>query len=201
MGYTIAGSYVAACNCRLLCPCPVDGTPTGPGDQCHGTGAFRIDRGNLDDVDLGGTSFVLLNHFPSNLTAGNWKVGIVVDEGASEEQAQAIDKIVSGQVGGPFGEFRALTGDYVGMQRGKIEMSDTKVSIGGVGDFTYEQLTGGDGSPTTESNAMFGFAPEFRLGKTSGSLSALGFDSEATYGESADYEFSSEMGGDVHARA
>src|SRR2546423_467907 len=42
MGYTISGTYVAACDCRLLCPCPVDGTPTGPNDQCHGAAAFGI---------------------------------------------------------------------------------------------------------------------------------------------------------------
>jgi hypothetical protein len=200
MGYSIAGTYLAACDCRLLCPCPVDGTPTGPDDQCTGIGAFRIDRGNLDDVDLAGVTFVLMNHFPANITSGNWKVGIVVDSAASDAQAQAIDTIVSGQAGGPFGEFRALTGDYVSMQRATVEMSDTGASIDGVGEVTYEQLVGGDGKPTTERNAMFGFAPEFRLGKTSGSYSALGFDTRASYGESSEFEFSSEAG-DTHVRA
>ena len=201
MGYSIAGTYVAACDCRLLCPCPVDGTPTGPNDQCHGAAAFRIDRGNLDGTDLSGVSFALLNHFPSNVTSGNWKVGIVVDGGASEEQANAVDTIVSGQAGGPFGEFRALISEYVGMQRGSVQISDTGATIDGVGEFTYEQFAGGDGTPTTESNAMFGFAPEFRLGKTSGSLTVHGFEGQATYGESAEFEFASEAGADVHVRA
>ena len=48
---------------------------------------------------------------PSNLTAGNWTVGLVVDEGASEEQAQALDRIISGQDGGPFAEFVPFIGE------------------------------------------------------------------------------------------
>ena len=93
MGYTIGGTYLASCNCRLLCPCPVDGTPTGPNDECHGAAAFRIDTGNLDGVDLAGVKFALLNHFPSNITSGNWKMGIVVDAG-SDEQAQAVEQMI-----------------------------------------------------------------------------------------------------------
>ena len=200
MGYTIAGTYVASCDCRLLCPCPVDGTPTGPNDECHGTAAFRIDRGNLDDVDLGGTSFALLNHFPSNITSGNWKMGIVVDA-SSDDQAQAVERIVSGQAGGPFAEFAPLIGEYTGMQRGSIEVTDKGASIEGVGQVTYEPFSGPDGGPTVSRNAMFGFAPEFRLGRTSGTFKGLGMDVEASYGENAEFEFSSEEAGAVHPRA
>ena len=130
MGYTISGTYLAACDCRLLCPCPVDGTPTGPEDQCHGAAAFRIDRGSLDDVDLSGVKFALVNHFPSNITSGNWKMGIVVDAG-SDDQAQAVERIISGQAGGVFGEFAPLIGEYTGMQRGSIDLSDKGATIEG----------------------------------------------------------------------
>jgi hypothetical protein len=179
----------------------VDGTPTGPNDECHGAAAFRIDRGNLDDVDLSGVTWAMINHFPANLSSGNWKMGLVVDEGASDEQAKAIETILSGQAGGPFAEFAPLISEFTGVQRGKVSLSDTSVSIAGVGDLKYEQLTGPDGGPTVSRNAMFGFAPEFRLGKTSGNYSAFGFDGSASYGESAEYEFSSEETGAVHPRA
>src|SRR5688500_9126524 len=104
MAYTLKGTYAGTCNCRGLCPCPVDGPPTSEGGECYGTLVFDIREGNLDDVDLSGVAVALYNHFPSNLTSGNWRVGIVVDEGASEQQAQALEQIFSGQVGGPFGE-------------------------------------------------------------------------------------------------
>jgi hypothetical protein len=49
MAYTIDGTYAGVCDCRLLCPCPVDGLPTGPGDQCHGVLVFDVREGSLDD--------------------------------------------------------------------------------------------------------------------------------------------------------
>jgi hypothetical protein len=65
----------------LLCPCPVDAPPTSDDGQRHGVGVFSIADGNLDDTDLSGVNLCLVNLFPSNLTSGNWKLGIVVDEG------------------------------------------------------------------------------------------------------------------------
>jgi hypothetical protein len=201
MAYSISGTYVASCDCRLVCPCPVDGTPTGPNDQCHGAAVFRIDRGSLDDVELGGTSFALLNYFPGNISSGNWAVSIVVNEGATDDQAKALETIVSGQAGGPFAEFAPLIAEYKGMSRGAIEVSEKGAKIGGVGNFTYDQLTGPDGGPTVTRNAMFGFVPEFRIGRTSGSYKGVNADVNASYGESGDFEYTSEMTGEIHPRA
>ena len=64
--------------------------------------------GNLDDTDLSGVNLGLVNLFPSNLTSGNWKLGIFVDENASDEQANALERIVKGEEGGVFEQFAAL---------------------------------------------------------------------------------------------
>jgi hypothetical protein len=201
MAYRIAGTYVASCNCAAICPCPVDGPPTGEGGECRGALAFGIKEGSLDDVELGGVSFVLYNWFPSNLTAGNWKVGIIVDDGASDEQAQAVEQIVTGEVGGPFGEFKPLIGEYVGMERASVSVTDNSFSVAGKTDITFEPYAGPDGSPTTVKSAMFGFAPEYKIGKGSGSSDAFGLQFEAKYAESTDFEFSTEMAGELHPRA
>jgi hypothetical protein len=201
MAYRIAGTYVATCDCQLLCPCPVDGPPTGENGECKGLLVFGVREGNLDDTDLSGTSFALWNHFPSNLTAGNWTVGVVVDEGASDEQAQALERIVSGQEGGPFGDFEPLIGEYKGMERAGVTVSDSSASVSGKGDIRFEPLTGPDGSPTTVSGAMFGFAPTFKVGRGSGHVNSPAGEFDSVYGESADYEFSSEGGPEVHPRA
>ena len=42
-------------------------------------------------------------------------------------------------------------------------------------------------------NAAFGFAPEFRVGRSSGHTDVFGIEFDAVYAESADYEFASEM--------
>jgi hypothetical protein len=205
MAYTIKGTYGAVCDCRLVCPCPVDGTPTGEGDTCHGVAVFQIREGNLDDTDLANVTFALLNYFPSNISSGNWKVSIAVDEGASDEQAQAIERILSGQEGGPFGEFVPLIGEYAGMQRGPVRLSNGDSPAGavqGVGDFGIELMRGPDGSPTTVRSAMFGFAPEYKLGKASGRIEVFGTSYDPKYAETADFQFSTTAPeGAVHPRA
>ena len=196
MAYRIAGTYAAGCNCQLVCPCPMDGPPTGSGGECRGLVAFSISRGDLDGTDLSGVNWALWNRFPANLSAGDWTVGIVVDESASDEQAQAVERIASGQEGGPFAEFAPLIGEYTGMERGSITVSDgdrASVSVSGRGQFTFEPFRGPDGSPTTVSKAMFGFSPTFKIGKTSGRIRA-DQEVECVYGEGAEFEYTSEMG-------
>lgn len=194
MAWRISGTYVATCHCQLICACPTDGPPTGPNGECRGVAVFQIADGNLDDTDLGGTSFAFCNEFPSNLTAGNWKVGIVVDEGASDDQASAIERILHGEEGGAFGDFAALYGEWLGVERGSITFSggdQPSASVSGV-DFTFEPLEGPDGTQTTVKNAMYGFAPEFRVGRAPTKSNLFGLDFDGVYGETADYEFSDE---------
>lgn len=206
MAWRMSGTYVASCSCQLLCPCPADGPPTGPDGQCHGLGVFQIREGNLDDTDLSGINMGLVNLFPSNLTSGNWKFGIVVSENASDDQLDAIRRIMSGQEGGIFADFAGLVGENLGVERGEVTFSDGDQPTGSISgsSFTFEPLPGpeGSGAQTTVKNAMFGFAPEFRVGRTSGSQSAMGIEFDARYGETADYEFSSEpTAGAPRARA
>jgi hypothetical protein len=202
MAWRIAGSYAASCSCNLICPCPVDGTPTGPDDECKGFIVFSIQDGNLDEVDLSGVNFALYNHFPSNLTAGNWKVAIVVDSGASDEQAQAIERICKGEEGGPFGELSNFYGEYLGTERDSVTFSDgdrPTASVGSSSEMTFEPLEGPDGSPTTVKGAMFGFAPEYRIGRGPGKSDRFGLSYEPIYAEAADFEFSTEQSAEAPA--
>jgi len=192
MAYRLAGTYVAVCDCSLYCPCPTDGQPTGKDGQCHSTMVFQVRDGTVADTDLSGVDFALFNHFPSNLTAGNWTVGLVVDDAASDEQVEAIEQIFSGEEAGLLGLLGALIGEHKGTERAPIRVSNGSVSIGEMAQFTFEPALGGDGSPTTVRNAMFGLAPEYQIGKGSGRSTAFDMGYEASYGQSADFEFSSE---------
>jgi hypothetical protein len=203
VAYRIAGTYVAVCDCAGICPCPVDGAPTGDNGECLGSLVFDIKEGDLDGSDLSGTTAALYNHFPSNLTAGGWTVGLVIDA-ATDDQARALEAIFKGEEGGPFGEFAGLISTVAGVERGKITVmggDKPSVSIEGKTEFSFEPFTGADGSPTTVTNAMFGFAPTYKIGKGSGHSEAFGLTFDARYGESAEFEFSTEMAGEVHLRA
>jgi hypothetical protein len=197
MAWRISGTYVANCSCNLICPCPVDGPPTSPDGECRGVAVFHIADGNLDATDLSGVDVGLVNYWPSNLTAGKWKLGIVVDEGASDEQAETLERIFKGDEGGPFAEFAALTEEWLGLERAPVSFSDGDRPSGSIGDsnWTFEPLQGpqGSGAQTTVRSAAFGFAEEYRVGNAPGRISALGIEFDAVYGETADYQFASEM--------
>ena len=197
MAWKMSGTYVANCSCRLLCPCPTDNPPTGPGDKCRGVAVFHVAEGYLDSTDVSGVNFAFVNEFPSNLTSGNWTVGIVVEESASDTQANALERILHGDEGGPFADFAALYGDWRGVKRATVTFSDGNKPSASVGDsasFMFEPLEGPGGTQTTVKNAMYGFAPEFRVGKAPGRSDLFGLDFDGIYGETADFQFSSEMG-------
>ena len=125
-------------------------------------------------------------------------------DAASDDQATALEGIFRGNEGGPFGEFAGLISTVAGVERGRITLSggdSPSGSIEGKTEFSFEPFKGPDGSPTTVSNAMFGFAPTYKVGKGSGRSEAFGLSFEARYGESAEFEFSTEMAGDIHPRA
>ena len=196
MAWRIAGSYAATCSCNLICPCPVDGPPTSPDGQCHGFLVFSVKEGELDGTDLSGVNIALYNLFPSNLTSGNWKVGLVIDEGASDEQADALERIFKGEEGGPFGELSGFYGEFLGTERDSVTYSDgdtPSASVGGASEVTFDPLRGPDGNPTTVKGATFGFAPEYMVGKGSGKSDRFGLSFDPVYAEAADFEFASEQ--------
>jgi hypothetical protein len=76
------------------------------------------------------------------------------------------------------GTYVALTDEWLGLERGSVTFSDgdrPTGSITGV-DFTFEPLPGPEGrnADTTVRNAAFGFAEEFRVGKSSGHSTSMG---------------------------
>jgi hypothetical protein len=153
-----------------------------------------VESGDSNGTDLSGVDFALYFHVPSNLTAGNWKVAIIVDEGASDERAQVIERIVSGQEGGPFADFVPLIGEAQPLRRASMTFSDgdaPSASVEGETDIRFEPFRGPDQAPTTISNALVGFAPTFMIGKGSGRGQAVRGSYEPVYGESGAFEYSS----------
>ena len=171
----------------------MDGPPTGRDGQCRGLLVFGIEDGKLDDIDLSGVSVAMGYMAPSNISAGNLKLGIVVDEGASDEQADALGRIFKGDEGGMFGEFVPLIGEWLGVERAAVSLADGDEPSATIGDtdVRFEAFKAPDGTPTTAHNAPFGFAPVFTLGRSSGSSGILGERFEANYGEAAEFEYTS----------
>ena len=158
---------------------------------------FNVREGNLDDLDLSGLQIGLKVHFPELVTNGNWQIGVVLDQSATDAQADAVEQIFAGKLGGPFGDMAGLVSGF-SIERATLAYADDRVSVGDT-SFTYEPLRGQDGTPTTMSNAAMGFAPVFEIGNASGRLEAFGHGFDASYGEAADFEYAS--GSHEHVRA
>jgi hypothetical protein len=82
--------------------------------------AFAVDRGAYGNTSLDGIGFVVLGLTPEEMGKGNWSVGLIVDEKASDEQRDAIGAIASGAAGGPMAALSGLVGTFLGVQSAPI---------------------------------------------------------------------------------
>jgi hypothetical protein len=78
------------------------------------------------------------------MTDGNWKLGVFIDDKASDEQADKLLKVFTGQLGGPMAGLAPLVGEMLGVERVPIEVVDDgirhSVRIGDVIDFEIEDI-------------------------------------------------------------
>ena len=78
------------------------------------------------------------------MTEGNWRLGVFIDDGASDEQADKLVQVFSGQLGGPMAALAPLVGEMLGVERVPIDVQDDglrhSVRIGDAIDFEIEDI-------------------------------------------------------------
>jgi hypothetical protein len=78
------------------------------------------------------------------MTDGNWRVGVFVDEDATEEQLDKLVQVFGGQLGGPMAGLAPLIGEMLGVQRAAIEIEDDgllhSVRVADVIDFQIQDI-------------------------------------------------------------
>jgi hypothetical protein len=146
--WRLRGDYFENCNCEILCPCVLLGSAAVPTEgHCDVALAFHIEEGTFNLVPLSGLNFVVVAHTPGVMSQGNWTTAFYVDERASGEQRRSLERILSGEVGGPMARWMGLTGDFRGTKYCPIsygsEGKSRRVSIPGVMDFSVEGITAG----------------------------------------------------------
>lgn len=90
--FLIKGLEYGNCNCAYGCPCQFNALPTY-GD-CQYTLFTEVDEGHYGDTDLAGVKFAVFGKFPGAVHEGNGTQQLVIDKGASEEQREAIRRII-----------------------------------------------------------------------------------------------------------
>lgn len=93
--WEVHGHELANCNCATGCPCQFMALPTY--GHCEAVAAFQFDSGRYGDVDLGGTRAALVVQWPGPIHEGEGTMQIIVDERATPEQRDAIEKIMTGE--------------------------------------------------------------------------------------------------------
>jgi hypothetical protein len=161
MGYHLEGRLLEVCNCRVLCPCWVGEDPDN--GTCDTIVAWHFDKGDVNGVDVAGTTIVCLAHVPGNILKGNWRAAVYISENSSKAQEDALLSVYTGKLGGPVGDLVKLIGEVVSVERAPITF-DVKggrgtIKIGDVGYAELEPYQGATGGATTLSDTVFSTVP------------------------------------------
>ncbi len=143
--WRLKGEYFESCNCEILCPCIVRGTNIEPTEgHCDVALAFHIEEGDLDGVSLAGLNFIACNFTPGPMAAGGWTSAMYIDERADDAQRAALERILSGDMGGPAERWRAMTTDFRGVHfvpiDFRVEGKVHSVTVPDVMDFSVEPI-------------------------------------------------------------
>lgn len=124
MPWQISGQYMETCNCKLLCPCVTSNLAATPTEgDCKAALGMRIDKGDKDGVSLDGLQFMVVLQSKGPMGAGNMTVGLIIDSDASDAQVEAVTAIASGAAGGPMGMMAPLVGNFAGVERAKVSVT------------------------------------------------------------------------------
>jgi hypothetical protein len=144
LAWNLKGTYVETCSCELMCPCNLSFDHGATYDFCRVTMVFNIREGEIEGTDTGGLKVVAIADTPKVMTDGNWRLGVFIDEEATDEQVEKLVQVFSGQLGGPMATLAPLVGEMLGPVRARIDVEDDglrhSVRVGDVIDFEIEDV-------------------------------------------------------------
>ena len=161
MGYHLEGRLLEVCECRVLRPCWIGEDPDNK--TCDSMQAWHFDKGSIDDIDVSGRTIAAAFHIPGNVLKGGFRAAVYIDDGASDEQYQAILDVYSGKRGGPVGELAKLIGEVVSVERVPINFAVSEgrgtLQIADAGFAELEPYRGPNGAVTTLADTIFSTVP------------------------------------------
>jgi hypothetical protein len=144
MAWNLEGSYFESCSCNIVCPCTASLALGADLDYCRALLAFNIKSGDVDGTDVGGVGAALVVESPKVMSDGGWNVGLFIDDKASDEQAEALGKVFSGELGGPPAALGPLLAEFRGVERAPMEFKEEglthSLKIGDAVDLEIEDV-------------------------------------------------------------
>jgi len=151
MAWQLTGTYAESCSCDAVCPCTWSAL-TAPAtlDRCRALLAFHVAAGEIDGTDVSGLNFALFLDTPPVMAEGNWRVGVFLDDAASDVQADELGAVLAGQRGGPPAMLVPMIGELLGIERAPIEYSEDgrghHVRVGAAGGFEVTDFVAMEGA-------------------------------------------------------
>ena len=144
MAWQIEGTYFETCSCELMCPCNFSFDHGATYDYCRVVLVFNIARGEIEGIDVAGRRVAAVADTPKVMTDGNWRLGMFVDEDATDEQVEQLAGVFGGQKGGPMALLAPLVGEFLGVERAPFAVEEDGLShavkIGDVIDFEVKDI-------------------------------------------------------------
>jgi hypothetical protein len=123
MAWSMEGQLFECCNCEVVCPCSAYPFQGADYDRCITVFTFHVDSGQIEGVDVAKTLVAVVGDLPKYFLEGNWRVGLLVDEAASDEQAAKLTAVFSGELGGPLAALSGLISENLGVERVPMQFS------------------------------------------------------------------------------
>jgi hypothetical protein len=180
-----------------MCPCNFSFDHGATYDYCRVTLVFSIREGAIEGTDVSGRTVAVIADTPKVMTDGNWRLGMFVDDGTSDEQMEKLTGVFGGQMGGPMAGLAPLVGEVVGVERAAIEVVEDgllhSVRIGDAIDFEIEDIVpfGVDtGQPAKLTGVFHPVGSELTAAEAKRSkISAFGIEYEGKTGLSAGFSW------------
>ncbi|HEU4802757.1 MAG TPA: DUF1326 domain-containing protein [Solirubrobacterales bacterium] len=193
MSWNLSGSYFETCSCDVICPCTASLSLGATYDHCRVVLVFAIKSGEVEGTDVGGVTVAAVAETPKVMSDGNWRLGVVIDADASDEQAEKLGGVFSGALGGPMEALGPLVGENLGVERQQIEVREDglthSVRIGDEVDFEIEDVVPfgvESGEPAKITGIFHPIGSELTVSRaTRSSINAFGIQYEGKSGFSS----------------
>ena len=184
MAWKLKGQYLENCSCDVPCPCTVSLDLGADRDRCNAFLVFDVESGEVDGVDVSGLTVAAVGDTPKVMSEGNWRLGVLIDANASDEQAEKLGAVFGGQLGGPMEALAPLIGEQLGVERMAMEVSHEngthRVKVGDDGEVAVEEIVPWgkeNGEPAKLTGIFHPAGEEFTIAKaTTSRVSAFGID-------------------------
>lgn len=167
--WRIDGEVILSCNCEVFCPCVVSlGRARPTHGYCHSWWGIHIRSGEAGGESLDGLKVGMLLEVPGRMGEGGWRVGLFIDQRASDGAHAALERIFTGQEGGDLGILSLLIGEVLAVDRADLDFRQTAdgwaMTAAGIAECEIARQAGKDESDAVRIvNSKYWVSPEITV--------------------------------------